>query len=47
MEEGDIIDLQVSYRVKPFAELMGFPGFTMRQRYYGRAWAGDDACDVI
>lgn len=42
MEEGDIIDLQVSYRVKPFAELMGFPGFTMRQRYYGKAWTGYD-----
>ena len=47
MEEGDIIDLQVSYRVKPFAELMGFPGFTMRQRYYGRAWTGYDVTRYV
>lgn len=42
MGEGDMIDLQVSYKVKPFASLMGFQGFTMRQRYYGRAWTGYD-----
>lgn len=47
MEEGDIIDLQVSYRVKPFAELMGFPGFTMRQRYYGKAWTGYDVARSV
>lgn len=42
MGPGDIIDLQVSYRVKPFSELMGFTGFTVRQRYYGKAWTGYD-----
>lgn len=42
MDAGDIIDLQVSYKVKPFSELMGFRGFTMRQRYYGKAWTGYD-----
>lgn len=42
MEAGDIVDLQVSYRVKPFVSLMGFRGFTMRQRYYGKAWTGYD-----
>ncbi len=42
MEEGDIIDLRVSYRVKPFSELMGFKGFSMSQRYYGKAWTGYD-----
>lgn len=42
MEKGDIIDLRVSYRVKPFVELMGFDGFLMSQRYYGKAWTGYD-----
>lgn len=39
MEDGDIIDINVSYRVKPFAGVMGFDGFAMAQRYYGKAWA--------
>lgn len=47
MEKGDIIDLQVSYRVKPFVELMGFDGFLMSQRYYGKAWTGYDASDSV
>lgn len=38
MEDGDIIDINVSYRVKPFAGVMGFDGFAMAQRYYGKAW---------
>ncbi len=42
MEEGDIIDLRVSYRVKPLISVMGFDGFTMSQRYYGKAWTGYD-----
>lgn len=42
MEEGDIIDLRVSYRVKPLITIMGFDGFTMSQRYYGKAWTGYD-----
>lgn len=42
MGEGDIIDLTVSYRVRPFAGLMGFESFNMSQRYYGRAWTGYD-----
>lgn len=42
MEEGDVIDLIVSYKVKPFAGIMGFQGFHMSQRYYGRAWTGYD-----
>ena len=40
MGTGDIIDLKVSYRVKPFVELLGFDGFLMSQRYYGKAWTG-------
>lgn len=42
MGAGDIIDLKISYRVKPFVELMGFDGFLMSQRYYGKAWTGYD-----
>lgn len=40
MGAGDYIDLQVSYRGKPFTSLMGYDGFAMEQRYYGRAWTG-------
>ena len=47
MEEGDIIDLQVSYRVKPFSEIMGFNGFAMTQRYYGKAWTGYDVTQFV
>ena len=47
MGEGDLIDLQVSYRVKPFSSLMGFQGFTMRQRYYGKAWTGYDVTRYV
>ncbi|MCM1121122.1 MAG: hypothetical protein NC416_00925 [Eubacterium sp.] len=47
MGDGDIIDLNVSYRVKPFAGLMGFDGFTMTQRYYGKAWTGYDVTQYV
>lgn len=47
MGEGDIIDLRVSYRVRPFAELMGFEGFLMSQRYYAKAWTGYDASGTV
>lgn len=47
MEDGDIIDLQVSYKVKPFSGIMGFNGFTMTQRYYGRAWTGYDVTQYV
>lgn len=43
MGAEDIIDLRISYRVRPFVNLMGFDGFAMSQRYYGRAWTGYDA----
>lgn len=42
MGAEDVIDLKISYRVRPFVELMGFDGFLMSQRYYGRAWTGYD-----
>ena len=47
MGDDDMIDLQVSYKVKPFAGIMGFNGFTMRQRYYGRAWTGYDVTRYV
>ncbi len=43
MGADDIIDLKITYRVRPFVELMGFDGFSLSQRYYGRAWTGYDA----
>lgn len=43
MGEGDIIDLRVSYQIRPFISLMGFDGFSVSQRYYGKAWTGYDA----
>lgn len=47
MGEGDIIDLRVSYRVRPFVSLMGFDGFSVSQRYYGKAWTGYDASGSV
>ena len=47
MEQGDIIDIQVSYKVKPFSEIMGFNGFSMIQRYYGKAWTGYDVTQYV
>lgn len=47
MGAGDIIDLKVSYQVRPFANLMGFDGFLVSQRYYGKAWTGYDASDSV
>ena len=47
MGDGDLIDLQVSYKVKPFSGIMGFSGFTMSQRYYGKAWTGYDVAQYV
>ncbi|MCD7725224.1 MAG: hypothetical protein LUI12_06685 [Clostridiales bacterium] len=47
MGDGDIIDLQASYGVKPFIPLMGFEQFSMAQRYYGRAWTGYDVTQSV
>lgn len=47
MGSGDIVDLKVSYRVKPFAGIMGFEGFHMSQRYYGKAWTGYDVTRYV
>lgn len=42
MKDSDIIDLIVSYKVKPFIRIVGVPDFSMENRYYGRAWTGYD-----
>lgn len=42
MERDDIIELVASYKVHPFAKIIGFPDFPMENRYYGRAWTGYD-----
>ena len=47
MGAGDLIDIHVSYRVKPFVSLMGFDGFSMAQRYYGKAWTGYDVTQCV
>lgn len=47
MGEGDIIDLRLSYRVRPLINLMGFKGFFVCQRYYGKAWTGYDAAGSV
>lgn len=47
MGEGDVIDLRVSYRVKPLISVIGFDGFSMSQRYYGKAWTGYDVTGQV
>lgn len=47
MGAEDMIDLKISYRVRTFVEIMGFDGFSMSQRYYGRAWTGYDAAGAV
>lgn len=42
MQKNDIVEICLSYRVKSFFSLLGFDGFMMKQRYYGRAWTGYD-----
>ncbi|MDD6626995.1 MAG: hypothetical protein PUF03_01950 [Lachnospiraceae bacterium] len=47
MGTGDVIDLQVSYQVKPLIAAMGFNQFSMTQRYYGKAWTGYDVTQWV
>lgn len=42
MKENDVIDLIASYKVGPFVKIIGFPDFSMENRYYARAWTGYD-----
>ena len=47
MGTGDVIDLKVSYQVKPLIAVMGFNQFSMTQRYYGKAWTGYDVTQWV
>ncbi|MDE7283696.1 MAG: hypothetical protein K2N85_08960 [Lachnospiraceae bacterium] len=42
MEHDDIVEICVNYKVLPLFTILGFDGFDMSQRYYGRAWTGYD-----
>lgn len=42
MERNDIIDIRISYYAKLLFPILGFDGFEMNQRYYGKAWTGYD-----
>ena len=42
LQQGDIIDLVVSYRAAPFIDIIGFKPGWFHARYYGRAWTGYD-----
>lgn len=42
MQENDVIEIRLSYRVEPVFTIMGFQGFSMNQCYYGRVWTGYD-----
>lgn len=42
LQQGDIIDLVISYRAVPFVDVVGFSPGWFYARYYGRAWTGYD-----
>ena len=42
MQNGDIIDIVVRYKVHPIVSLIGFKNFNVESRYYGHAWTGYD-----
>lgn len=42
MQENDIIEICLSYRIEPIFPITGFKGFLVNQCYYGRAWTGYD-----
>lgn len=43
MKKGDLVDLRISYRVRPLFNLPGFPDMKMEAHYYAKAWTGYDA----
>ncbi|MBO5210161.1 MAG: hypothetical protein J6B68_12610 [Lachnospiraceae bacterium] len=47
MEKDDVIEICLSYEIEPLFSTMGFDGFGMKQRYYGRAWTGYNVEDGI
>lgn len=42
LQQGDIIDLLVTYQASPFINVVGFRPARFYSRYYGRAWTGYD-----
>ena len=46
MGKNDVVEICVSYEIEPLFSIMGFDEFSMKQRYYGRAWTGYDVEDV-
>ncbi len=42
MQDGDIIDIVVRYKVHPVVRLIGFKDFDVESRFYGHAWTGYD-----
>ncbi|MDE5932735.1 MAG: hypothetical protein K2H40_09700, partial [Lachnospiraceae bacterium] len=42
MQEKDIIEICLSYSLEAIFPVTGFQGFSVEQRYYGRAWTGYD-----
>lgn len=42
MQENDMIEICLSYRLEAIFPITGFQGFSANQRYYGRAWTGYD-----
>lgn len=42
MESNDIIEICINYQVGPLFTILGFEGFGIGQRYFGRAWTGYD-----
>lgn len=42
MQEGDIVDIVVDYKVHPIFPVVGFTEFPVQARFYGHAWTGYD-----
>ena len=40
LQDDDIIDIVVNYKVHPVVNVIGFKGFSVESRYYGHAWTG-------
>lgn len=46
LQEGDMIDLVVSYQAEPFINIVGFRPGWFYARFYGRGWTGYDVTDT-
>ena len=40
MTEGDLVEIVVNCRIRPFIRILAFPDFPMQARYCGHAWVG-------